>query len=487
MQNEIDMADCNSPLKESESVIESLSGLSYLSGCSKVTLDAYNRVLKHLQEVKDEEAQLKEAISLQIKKEEEKEKSLIQKQKNESLAAKKELEKQIKEKHEKKLMDKIAEKDSYKASLEELPKEVVVPFPRIIQTPREIRREKEKKNQEEMKKLLEEQIAKKNIKENEEKNLILEQENEIVRKAKAEALKEAEEFKLKNTELLEKWKNGLTNDIQYKQMKKLNEKRLEGIEYDGIMALQQILSKKEGIATQAEKKEEKKEEDLQKSQQSKPLSEFGVDKLAALLAKKQEKAKALLKKVAEMENGTLNGSPISKKLSLSSLKNALTPTGYKMNAEGKQLRLSNSMVEQMIQQQKKSKEEKTDAPKIKAEKIEQIALGRYLTQLDSQASEEHKRIMESLKREHEAIDRLKQQENGLKNQRLIYRQIILDQIMHKRQKKEDAKLAKQSDPNQLYPPIVEPSLREQKEKLAREYKTQRSIWIKQVFFVYFIL
>eukprot|EP00830_Metopus_es_P017000 TRINITY_DN5455_c0_g1_i1.p1 TRINITY_DN5455_c0_g1~~TRINITY_DN5455_c0_g1_i1.p1 ORF type:complete len:714 (-),score=208.06 TRINITY_DN5455_c0_g1_i1:32-2125(-) len=511
--------------------LNSLSRVSYLTTCNKVTLDAYDRVLKRVQSIQDSDKKVQDHLSQQIKEEEEKERKVKEKQKAESLEAQRKLEIQIRENKQKKFAEKIKEAEEFKNTMQNLPEEVVNAYPRITQTPKEIRKARKIEEQERLKKLLEQQIDLKMKKELEKRTKEIQEDTVRLVKTKEKGEKEEEEQKAKLQEKMNEYQKGLRNDIQYHQIRKENEKKLENIESNGINALMQITSCLNDPETkdkldaaiddgQRIQKEEKQEEKAEEEDRCEKVSvepsqsvtetiktEAGMDKLAIILARKQKKAERLLKKIEELEKNKKSGSLSPQKYSLSKMKEALTPSSYKVNSGGKEIRLSNAAVQELIlkskhgstkgsaakgskaaeneaESQRKTSTKEISTIKDIKEKNQRIALKRYLEQLDKQAEDENKRITETIKREQEAMEKNKQTAHKQKKEKLLYRNLILEQIV----KKKDTEIKQNKEQlaipaiagTQGYPPIYQPSFDQQKTKLLGEYKTQRSIWIKQM-------
>ncbi len=221
---------------------------------------------------------------------------------------------------------------------------------------------------------------------------------------------------------------------------------------------------------------------------SHPAGEMSMDKIAALLERKQRKAKNLLRKIEELEKGDIS---MPQKAALTKLKLALIPTGYKMNAEGKTLRMSSGAVAELLKNSPQSLDghsskrgREGSVGKESGSSAQKVAHARYLSQLDMRATDEHRRILDSLRREREAVLRLQEKEDSKQKQRFLYREMLLEQIAQKKEKaRQDLKAARAS-PNiagsQGYPPLFELPVDQRKAQQEHAYKTQRSIWIKQV-------
>jgi len=499
---------------------------TYLTSCSKVTLEAYNRVIKELESIKQKD---QETQQFQLKKDTEqiyKEKLSKERLKQEALATNEILKAQIILKQQK---DKT-EKQQLLSQAPDLPSEVVVAYPRIVETPLEQRKSKKLHFQEEARKRLQEQINEKEQKIKETKKKEIEQESEQIRKIQEKAKKDEELIKQKNKEKLEQYKLELSKDIEAKSMLKRNEKRLEDIEAQGINELQNILqnnSEKDAkipqnleiakniINIENQELEQKDEKQNIETKKEKPnneipdnkseahlshVSDAKSDKLALLLERKQKKANDLIKKIEFLETQSRSASVSpQRKAELQKMKKALAPPSYKMVSEGKEIKISQEEVNKIINKPKKDddlisvtsrtskmirnkSEDKFEKSPI--EKAQKIAYRRYLESLEYQANEEQKRILATLKREHEAVDKIKEKEKKLKEQRDLYRHMILDQIAKSKEIKSlnitQAKNVPDIQGEFGYPPIYEPTPEIKKKKLQLSNKKQREDLLEQI-------
>ena len=497
-----------------------LSNISYLSTCSKVTLDAYHRVLEKLQMIKEKEANTQELMTKQMKELEDRETKVKDKQRHESLLIKAELEVQMKRKREQSLAEKQKVSQEFRSTVLNLPEEVVNVFPRITQTPPEVRRANKMRVQAEVRQELRNQIAQKASKNTLEKTYEVQEDMERLKKYQEEYERLHETEQTKTQEQLTQYKTDLEKDIQYKKARKVNEKRLEGIEYQGITALQKILvGKPEDAMQELQKIEQTKDEkcfapvkeegsvkeddeeevaDIKKEQKTDQTGKEAarMEKLAGILERKQKKAQQLLDKLEGLQKGKRSESSSPNKYSVAKLREALAPVGYKMKSDGKTVRLSNAAAQELISQKQQKdneieavtvKKRSNSLQKVTVEQTQKIAYQRYLKQLEAQANEEHKRIVDSLKREHDAIERIKQKEMSLKQQRLLYRQMIIDQITKKKEKKMEEQVAKCTIPeivgNSGYPVLTPENYRENTSP-CHAHKIQGSVWIKQVSHIY---
>ena len=505
---------------------DGMSSSSYLTTCSKVTLDAYNRVLEQLQSIKDGEKRTEDFLTNKLRAEEDREKATKDKLKREAMATNEVVKMQMALKLERERMERAQNQVEFRTVISAMPENLINVYPRITETPADLRKSRKVQQQEELKKDLKQQMSNRAAKRVEETVKFKQEELEVVTKVQEKVKKEEELVKQRDKEKMEKYKTELNKDIKCKVMQKKNEKKLEEIEYNGMSELQHLLA--QGTADNDPKKAA---DDIDKNQNAEPeagqnveankdkegktevqkpedalskadaLSEAttnnpNADKLALILERKQRKANILLKKLEDMETASKSGMPSTQKYSLEKMKKALNPPGYKMQAEGKTVRITKEEVDQIINKGSKDDDTRSRASylsrnkseerfgKSPTEKAQKVAYKRYLTSLESQASEEQKRILDTLKREHDVVERIKEKEKTLREQRQLYRHLILDQITKTNQRKSQDVMHARGVPdiagNQGYPPIYEPSPEVQKKKAMLCYKKQKDIWLQQV-------
>ena len=312
---------------------------------------------------------------------------------------------------------------------------------------------------------------------------------------------------------MELYKEELNKDIQCKTMMKQNEKKLGEIEFQGATKLQELFEKEDVEEESEEKKEDvpkeptEQKKGTEKAKEKEKEKEVVVEaapdpkmsKLAEILNRKQKKSDDLLKKIEAIQSN-----PNDKRLkSLENYKTALGPSGIKMNKDGKVIQLNSNDVKQIIQEArpeekvrrsfenpsatlKRNKSEEKFG-RMSTDKAQTIAYERYLSQLESQQKEEQKRIMDTLKREKEFIKEVKQKEKKIRQQKLLYKNIVLDQIKNRKEKEGLEIKTSRGIPDiagkEGYPPIPEPSIEQKTKRKMLEYKKQKDIWIQQVFFV----
>ena len=184
-------------LSLAESKIEDSSGLLntkslYFSGCSKVSIEAYNRVLEQLNSLKNQDILIEETLKKQLHDSEEKERTKREKLKKEMLANKEILELQIKLKKEKEMQEKMNILNEGKQTLAQMPENLINIFPRITETPKQIRHGKKIKLQEEVKMSLKQQMENKLLRTEEKKQKEKQQECENIQKTNEKEKKEDE-------------------------------------------------------------------------------------------------------------------------------------------------------------------------------------------------------------------------------------------------------------------------------------------------------
>ena len=549
--------------RDADSAMGSNAGSSYLTSCSKVTRDAYNRVIEQLHFVQEKDRHTQSSLEKILLAQEEREKAEFEKRKAEALATKQVLQIQIDLKKQQQRTERAREQVDYKTVIAEMPENVINVYPRITETPLEKRKDRKTQLQEELKKELKEQMAKKAQRASEERRRVKEQELASLQKTHEQAQKAEEESKVRDKQKLDQYKLELSKDIQCKEMRKLNDKRLGSIEFQGMTALHDLLTSsalplsqdpnvpvpasvpegsnpapreatlpsetvhpvkagtagdpEDNVATvspplaaasgsPASDQHRGQGNDQQQLVGATTDGDAKMDKLALILEKKQRKANELLEKLETHQRKQKGSSSLSPEFSVDRLKAALNPAAYSMKRQGKDVRLSSQEVAHIIQKAKPlagtgeetkshvgsekfsksltAQKSEGSLAKSPTERAQRKAYDRYLAQLQSQASEEQKRILDTLKREREAIERIKEKEEKLQQQRKLYRHMILDEIARKKdQKGFDLKTTREVPDiagTQGYPPLFEPSPVQQREKVLLAYKKQKDLWIQQV-------
>ncbi len=214
--------------------LESFQSASYLRSCNKVELDAYERVLGRLKDLDRATQQvndIQEARNrLDAITESEKRTSLRQ----ELMRTTQYLRKQIDERTSREMEEQTKERDEYKQQCESMPPNVISIFPRITETPAEVRRQRETRRTQALERDLRGQIEGK--REEKTRATIIERETELgkLKRLAETAKREGEEAKEKERAKKERYGEELRRDIQCKEAERANKKRLESIEYEGV-------------------------------------------------------------------------------------------------------------------------------------------------------------------------------------------------------------------------------------------------------------
>jgi len=213
----------------------------YLDSCNEVELEAYNRILKNLQQTSISNEKDNILCKTQLEFQEDLDKRKKEKLKKELLQTTEYLKKQMLEKSELIKNQKITEISLENAQFQKMPANLVNVFPRITETPAEIRRSRELARKEELRKSLENQICEKDRslanKKSESKN---EEKQKLTRLAELVKKEENESKKIKK-EKCDAYMEELNRDIKAKEIKKINEKRLENIEYEGMNKIVEMI------------------------------------------------------------------------------------------------------------------------------------------------------------------------------------------------------------------------------------------------------
>jgi len=218
--------------------------VSYLSSCSKVYLDAYDREIKNLEKIRAAEEEADQIMLAKAKQQEELEKEKFRTQKMQSNKIANIVSSQIQDRQKVEKILKEKEQAEYNAQISAMPPELVAVFPKITETPVEIRKSIEKNRQKELANELEKQMNNKIIQQKIERNSSIEEERKIVKEINEKEKKQDLESKKREEERRIKYSEELKKDVEAKEMKKIAEKRLTSIEYEGMKSLIQLSAKK---------------------------------------------------------------------------------------------------------------------------------------------------------------------------------------------------------------------------------------------------
>eukprot|EP01022_Parablepharisma_sp_SALTPOND_P021736 TRINITY_DN434_c0_g2_i1.p2 TRINITY_DN434_c0_g2~~TRINITY_DN434_c0_g2_i1.p2 ORF type:complete len:689 (+),score=109.99 TRINITY_DN434_c0_g2_i1:9267-11333(+) len=511
----------------------------YLNSCNQVELEAYNRLLDKLKVVSHIDEATDSMQNFQRVREELIEKQKKEKLKKELMQTTQYLRKQMEEKavREKTVQEK--DREEYNKVCNSMPAYVVSVFPRITETPLEVRRQREINQKITLKKGLLEQIGEREARVKKEKQDLKELEQGRLKRLVEMLKKEEEEIKEKQKEKREKYIAELKKDIECKTMEKANQKRLDTIEYDGMKKIVALNDEKaplveaneyplpeDEVVEPAEENVDKGEieviENFFNAENAKEESEAPPpetdDKLAQLIAKKQQKANELLKKIEELEKRGLSGRKSSlSTLPIKKLKTALMPEGYRYSSTtGKEARITSEEANKMVAISEGNRSETRSVRSVTSraksqrdifalsrhstgfgntaiERAQKVAYERYIAQLEhqvlfknmtKQANEEQRRILDSLKREQKSAVLAKQKEEEKKTLKAHNRDIILEQMNKLNEKRKTEIRFAKSIPhifgNQGYPPIYEPSPEQLRDVFMRTCQNQREALLKQV-------
>ena len=229
---------------------------SYLSGCDKIFLDAYDRELRRLEIIRDQEAAV-DQIMLQKAKDEEvvvKEKLQAKKADLARTASMGFIQTLDKVQTTKKLKEK--EQHEYNSIVTAMPAEAVTIFPRITETPQEVRRSIERAKQKDLKAALESQMANHSAKKQLERNSELAEEQKRLKEVEAKMVKDMELKMQKRQEEKLVYKEDFAKTMQRKEVLKVNEKRLDTIEFEGIKTIQSTSTSKKPAFEMVTKEED---------------------------------------------------------------------------------------------------------------------------------------------------------------------------------------------------------------------------------------
>lgn len=364
------------------------SSQAYLNECSKVVLDAYDREVKKLQSINDKEKYFDEEIQKGIEKEDKREEEKKLKLKAEILETAKVVARQMAEKNEKDKIAKNREKEEFNKTYGKIPPNIVSTFPRIADTPAEVRNQRKIAMQNIMKEQLESQIETDRLHKQSKHMRWMSEEHERLKKLEEETKREERENAEKIREKVKQYQDELRRDIECKEKRKSNDKRLEKMEYEGVTSLRGIADKnqndknipykeieippaKEDLFPTANPIIEEEEDDefkdnaaiiegyFDKTDKEIPpkneqkeickknkLEDDKMNKIASILEKKQKKTKELMLRIEELEkkasqrSNSVHEKPSVSGYSLNRLKNVLSRESFQIVSEGKKFRIS---------------------------------------------------------------------------------------------------------------------------------------------------
>ncbi len=253
---------------------------SYLSSCSKVAFDAYEREAQKLQSIEEEERTTEEIVRRKAEREEQQEKERTRREHAAKVRVAAEVAQQIRDRVEGELKNRVREREEYNAVLKDISPEVVAAFPKIVELPTSVQREIVRARQIDMRAALETQMAftcdKRRLERSESQN----EERMRVQREETEIRREDEAAAGKRREKMERYREELDRDIKFREMRRLNEKRLGSIESQGMITLRKMVEPTENPAptakADAEKtvcKKDEEQESIKDATDSKPTEE----------------------------------------------------------------------------------------------------------------------------------------------------------------------------------------------------------------------
>ena len=218
----------------------SSASASYLSTCSKVALDAYEREVQKLQTIKEQEQLIDELMLKKAENDQEIENNKKNQQRAELLKTAHFVAHQMREREVTEKLARVKEQADYNLTYGSVPPTIVAAFPRIVELPQDVRRNIQKAKQAQMKAALEAQIAIEKQQREKERCMVLIDEKKKAVEDEMKVKNEDETAAEKAKERKARYQEELRKDIQCKEMKKINAKRLESIEFEGVRSLHQL-------------------------------------------------------------------------------------------------------------------------------------------------------------------------------------------------------------------------------------------------------
>eukprot|EP01022_Parablepharisma_sp_SALTPOND_P032953 TRINITY_DN87951_c0_g1_i1.p3 TRINITY_DN87951_c0_g1~~TRINITY_DN87951_c0_g1_i1.p3 ORF type:complete len:904 (-),score=177.78 TRINITY_DN87951_c0_g1_i1:1524-4235(-) len=501
-----------------ESPMELLNGLSlpstgYLSSCSQVALEAYDRVLAQIKNKKEEDDKAQEDIKRKTFIEEQSEKTKKERLKRLQEEVKEFLDKQVQEKREREVGEKYKEKSEFNNLIN-----TQTVFPQIADPPKEHTIHKRRLTQEIVKKTLQDQIAENEVRRKQEKAAALNKERETIQKANEELVKEQESLKNAEKEKREQYCKDLRESLQYKGLLKATQKKLDTLKVEDAVFEEPLTVENEEKVTEPKKEteaeiienffrkstgtvsseQEEKPEGSEAENQSDKTSKFEL-----LLEKKKKKAHELLKRIeilerAELTSGRSASTSPKKYGSLAKMKSAMSSQAFTYVKDGKKLRVEQEVspahhtlaplratprsVRSSLSHCSSNSEQKP--AKNNYEKTLRQAFNQCLSKIESQANEEQRKILDLLKKEHERVRKLEEEKKNTQQKREQCKKFVLQQIEEKRARKLLEKRTNKEIPDiagtRGYPPLPEPTMDEKHMLVVTSCKHQSESLMKQI-------
>jgi len=509
------------------SISDGPNGSSYLTSCSKVALEAYDRVLAQIKAKKDEEEKNIEHMMRKTFLEEQSEKAKKEKLRLEQEKVKEILAKQVLEKKQKEKLEKTNMKSEFVKMLE-----TQAVFPKIIEPPVDLQINKRRQSQEEVKKNLQDQILENEARRRLEKLTELHKDQENLRKVHDELNKDQDSYKQREKEKREKFCADLRESLQAKELLKATQKKLDNLKAEDLKQEENKSQNSENCENIEENKEQIPENKNEKNQDieliekyfenneenglklpkegyigSVPptpsiMSDDRQSKFEQLLEKKKLKAHNLLQRIENLEKTVASGgrsisiSP-EKKQALEKMKEQLSSQAFSYIKDGKKIRVEQDTTSppklnplrqtpKSVRSSKshRSSMDSTLPAKNNYERTMKLAFQQCLAKIESQADEEQRKILDLLKKEQDRERKIDEEKIRARQNREHCKKFVLQQIEDKRAKKLmelKSKVESQDiEGNMGYPPIKEPNPDERKLLTITSCKKQSEIYEKQI-------
>ncbi len=378
-----------------ESIIAS-TGSSYPPACSQVAREAYDRLVAQIQASKEEETRIQERLREETEREQAAERERVAGQRKAAGEIRTYLDKQIAERSQRESVEKRQEQTEYNRFMA-----TQSFFPKICESPKEMQMRKQRELQAQARRELEQQIADQEARKRKERLAELHVDLEHIRKSQEDLRQESGALLRENRAKRARYCEELRRSLECKGVLQSMQQKLDTLNIRDVEQ-EEADQKQKTATTPSEAPREEKHSDIdvienyfkssipskncdeiltpqpEKSVLSEPVhSDSGLDKVARILEKKQQKANALLRKIDALERSK-SGSPQR----LSKLRSAVEAHAFSFLKDGKRIRVERSELSPRAPPDES--QQHFFSARSSYEAAQKAAFSQYLSKLESQ-------------------------------------------------------------------------------------------------------
>ncbi len=212
-----------------------------LSQCSRVSTDAYRKAVEDMLKSREDELKISSAQKKLMQEAEQREAEKRLREKTAILASVDVVKRQIELKQQLKLQELQQQRHEYNAVIESMPADLINVYPRITETPAEVRRAQKARKEAELKRVLLDEISLKQQKKSVEKRDADGKELETMARKEAEERGKEELAKAEYEANMQQYKEELMQEMEFRRMKQMSERPLEVLDPDRRAQLQGYL------------------------------------------------------------------------------------------------------------------------------------------------------------------------------------------------------------------------------------------------------